>query len=144
MPILLPVLVRRSMRDTTVAAVRARNRARPSPLGRTPPRTCTFMRFFRIVGIVIERMAGEEEADRVVFALQQFAPASSGSTDGNAQGFTVGGGHRTIRSGPTAAASCVRVAVDIMVSTAALAHRRSFARACRRRRRPRGFPARAC
>ena len=68
MPILVPFLVRRSVRATTVPATRpapapaftARRKLRPGlhaqPLERG--------------GIIVERMAAEEEADGVVFALQ--------------------------------------------------------------------------
>ena len=68
MPILLPVLVRRSMRETTVAATLPA----VAPDFTAPVNSahdCTRSRFKRR-RIVVERMARQEEADRVVFLLQ--------------------------------------------------------------------------
>ena len=68
MPILLPVRVRRSVRATTVPATRpavapALHRARELGPG-------LHAQLLQHGGVIVERMAGEEEADRVVFALQ--------------------------------------------------------------------------
>jgi len=68
MPILLPVLVRRSVRATTVPATR------PAPAPFLTARAnsahdCTRRRFERR-GIIVERMTGQEKPDRLVFALQ--------------------------------------------------------------------------
>ena len=68
MPILLPVLVRRSVRDTTVPATRPA--VAPAFTAReNSAQDCTRSRL-STRGIVVERMAGEEKADRIVFALQ--------------------------------------------------------------------------
>ena len=68
MPILLPVLVRRSVRDTTVPATLPA----VAPCFTAAENTAhdwTFSRFEHR-RVVVERMAREEEPDRVVFALQ--------------------------------------------------------------------------
>ena len=68
MPILLPVLVRRSMRETTVAAtlpaVAPVFTARENSAQDLHPQALQHGR------VVVERMAGQEEADRVIFAAQ--------------------------------------------------------------------------
>ena len=68
MPILLPVLVRRSARDTTVPATRPAVAPCFTELQNAVQRW-TFSRF-EDRRVIVERMAGEEEADRVELALQ--------------------------------------------------------------------------
>ena len=68
MPILLPVLVRRSVRDTTVPATRPPPSAGLHRAGEFRPGQHAQPLERR--GIIVERMAGEEEADGVVFLSQ--------------------------------------------------------------------------
>ena len=68
MPILLPVLVRRSVRETTVAATRPA--LAPAFTERRELGPGLHLQLLQQRGVVVERMAGEEEADRLVFALQ--------------------------------------------------------------------------
>ena len=77
MPILLPVLVRRSVRSSTVAATR------PTELPALTERQnstqlCT-PQPLQEIAVFVERMARQEEADRVVFAAAAASAAGQGS-----------------------------------------------------------------
>ena len=69
MPILLPVLVRRSMRETTVAATRPAVAPALTDARELAPVTAPSCAS-AAPGVIVERMAGEEKPDRLVFALQ--------------------------------------------------------------------------
>ena len=68
MPILLPVRVRRSVRETTVAATRPA--VAPPLTARAEFRPRLHPQLFQHGGIIIERMAGQEKTDRFIFAAQ--------------------------------------------------------------------------
>ena len=68
MPILLPVRVRRSVRATTVPATRPA--VAPALTARANSAQDCTRSFFSTHGVIVERMAGQEEADRLVFAAQ--------------------------------------------------------------------------
>jgi len=70
MPILLPVLVRRSARDTTVAATLPA----VTPASRAPRkgRPGLHPHALKQARIVVERVAGEEKSDGIVFPLEAF------------------------------------------------------------------------
>ena len=68
MPILLPVLVRRSMREITVAATRPA--LVPPADGAAERRPALDIEPLQRRTVIVERMARQEEADRIIFALQ--------------------------------------------------------------------------
>ena len=121
MPILLPVLVRRSVRDTTVAATRPA--LAPDFTEReNSVQDCT-LSFCSSDGVFVERMAGQEEADGVVFALQ-LVGRQPGLDRGDGDGLAAATMPPNISFCPTETASCVRCAVDMIASTAACARAR--------------------
>ena len=110
MPILLPVLVRRSVRDTTVAATRPAVAPAFTERRELGPRlhlaaSCSSG------GVFVERMAGQEEADGVVFALQ-LVGRQPGLDRGHGDGLAVRQAPPNMSFCPTATASWVRCAVD--------------------------------
>ena len=142
MPILLPVRVRRSVRATTVPATRPALRAGTDRTGELGPGLHPHA--LERGGVVVERMAGEEEADGVEFLLQPLGrrPRARYSASGSAHAPPAR--RRTIRSCPALGASCARCATPSMAVDRG-EHPRAVALRARRRRRPRpGFPARAC
>ena len=141
MPILLPVLVRRSVRDTTVAATRPAVAPPFTALRKLRP--ALHLHALERRGVIVERMAGEEKADRFVFAPQPLgrqprldrpATRSARARAGAAEQFALPDRRRLMRA--------------LRLAQHRIDHRRTAARGCRRtrrRRRPRaGFPARAC
>jgi hypothetical protein len=103
MPILLPVLVRRSCRETTVAATgppsprRARQRENSA-------QDCTRIRFSAPC-VIVERMAGQEEADGLVFALAAGPPAATARHSEARNASRIGTPAEHARSAPVAASS---------------------------------------
>ena len=74
MPILLPVLVRRSMRETTVAAMRPAVAPARTARANSPN---SHLHALQRRGVIVKRMAGEEKADRFIFASAAAPPAAT-------------------------------------------------------------------